>query len=391
VSSGLRFKKLSAAQLLRLAFIAGAVATAVLLIGALFDRAQFFRSYLFAFSFWLAIPLGSLAILMLQYLTGGEWGWIIRRSLEAAARTLPLIALLFIPILIGLSALYPWAQAEHLAGDSALQHKASYLNLPFFVARAVFYLGVWAALGFFLNRWSHELDDAPGHADPRLRRLSAAGLLLYFITMTFAAIDWFMSIEPDWYSTIYGVLWIVNQGLTALAFAIIALALSEHRPLLASYLRPNHFHDLGNLLLAFVMLWAYMAFSQYLIIWSGNLAEEIPWYIKRTAGGWRWIPPLLIVGHFFLPFLLLLQRGVKQKSTTLAWVAGGILVMRILDNYWLLMPGFAHAPARVHWLDAVAIVGIGGLWCGTFLWQREKRPLLPMIAPKTVENRAVHA
>ena len=391
MSNGLRPEKFSAAQLLRIAFVTGAVAMAALLIGALFDRPQFFRSYLFAFSFWLAIPLGSLAILMLQYLTGGEWGWIIRRSLEAAARTLPLIALLFVPVLIGLPALYPWAQAEHLAGDSALQHKASYLNVPFFVARALFYLGAWATVGFFLDRWSRQQDDAPARADQRLRRLSAPGLLLYFFTMTFAAIDWFMSIEPDWYSTIYGVLWIVNQGLTALAFAIVALALSEDRPPLATYLRPNHFHDLGNLLLAFVMLWAYMAFSQYLIIWSGNLAEEIPWYIKRTAGGWRWIPPVLIVCHFFLPFLFLLQRSVKQKSTRLAWVAGAILAMRILDNYWLVVPGFGPAAARVHWLDAAAIVGIGGLWCGAFLWQREKRPLLPFMASETAENRAVHA
>jgi hypothetical protein len=389
--SNVRREKLSAAQLLRVFFVAGAIAIALLLIGALFDRAQFFRSYLFAFSFWLAIPLGSLAILMLQYLTGGEWGWIIRRSLEAAARTLPLIGLLFVPVLIGVPALYPWAQAEHLAGDAVLQHKAGYLNVPFFVARALFYLGAWAALGFFLNRWSHQQDDALGHADPRLRRLSAAGLLLYFITMTFAAIDWFMSIEPDWYSTIYGVLWIVNQGLTALAFAIVALALSERRPPLVTYLRPNHFHDLGNLLLAFVMLWAYMAFSQYVIIWSGNLAEEIPWYIKRTAGGWRWIPPVLIVGHFFLPFLFLLQRGVKQKSTRLAWVAGAILVMRILDNYWLVVPGFGHTAAKAHWLDVAAIVGVGGLWCGAFLWQREKRPLLPFMVPETAENRAIHA
>jgi hypothetical protein len=391
VSNGSRLEKLSAAQLLRFAFATGAVAMALLLIGALFDRAQFFRSYLFAFSFWLAIPLGSLAILMLQYLTGGEWGWIIRRSLEAAARTLPLIALLFVPVLIGLPALYPWAQAEHVAGDAVLQHKAGYLNVPFFVARALFYLGAWAALGFFLARWSQQQDDVSARADQRLRRLSAPGLLLYFFTMTFAAIDWFMSIEPDWYSTIYGVLWIVNQGLTALAFAIVALALSEQRPPLAAYLRPNHFHDLGNLLLAFVMLWAYVAFSQYLIIWSGNLAEEIPWYIKRTAGGWRWIPPALIVGHFFLPFLLLLQRGVKQKSTKLACVAGAILVLRILDNYWLLVPGFGHAAAKVHWLDVAAIVGIGGLWCGAFLWQREKRPLLPFVVPEAAENRAIHA
>jgi hypothetical protein len=390
VSNGWKFGKLSTSQLLRLAFVGGAAAIAMSLIGALFDRPQFFRSYLFAFTFWLAIPLGSLAILMLQYLTGGEWGWIIRRSLEAAARTLPLIALLFVPVVAGLSVIYPWAQGERVAGDAVLQHKAPYLNVPFFVARALLYLGAWATISFFLNRWSQQQDDAATVADQRLRRLSAPGLVLYFITMTFAAVDWLMSIEPHWYSTIYGVLWIVNQGLTALAFAIVVLALSEHRVPLATHLRPSHFHDLGNLLLAFVMLWAYIAFSQYLIIWSGNLAEEIPWYIKRSAGGWSWIPPVLIVFHFLVPFFLLLLRDVKQKSKLLAWVAAGILAMRLLDNYWLVMPGFADPEVKAHWLDAALIVGIGGLWCGTFLWQRERRPLLPTMGLGIAEDTVTH-
>jgi hypothetical protein len=384
--------KIPAPQLLRIAFVLGAAALAASLIGAVFDRTQFFRSYLFAFSFWLAIPLGSLAILMIQYLTGGEWGWIIRRSLEAAAGTLPLIALLFVPVIVGLSVIYPWTDAEHVAHDAALREKSSYLNGPFFVVRALFYLSAWATISFFLNRWSRQQDDTPPVGDHRrLRRLSGPGLLLYFITMTFAAVDWFMSIEPHWYSTIYGALWIVNQGLTALAFAIVVLALSEDRAPLATYLRPSHFHDLGNLLLAFVMLWAYMAFSQYLIIWSGNLAEEIPWYIKRTAGGWSWIPPVLIVFHFFVPFFLLLLRDVKQKSKMLAWVAGSILAMRLLDNYWLVMPGFANPEAKLHWLDAALVVGIGGVWCGTFLSQREKRPLLPAIAPGISEDSVIHA
>ena len=383
--------KIVASQLMRAAFLVGAAGLVASIIGALLDRTQFFRSYLFAFSFWLAIPLGSLAILMIQYLTGGQWGWIIRRSLEAAAATLPLIAVLFVPVMVGLSVIYPWADAEQLAHDAALQQKSSYLNGPFFVARALFYLGAWATISFFLNRWSRQQDDSSAIGDHRrLRRLSGPGLLLYFITMTFAAIDWFMSIEPHWYSTIYGVLWIVNQGLSAFAFAVVVLALSENHAPLTTYLRPSHFHDLGNLLLAFVMLWAYIAFSQYLIIWSGNLTEEIPWYIKRNAGGWSWIPPVLIVFHFFVPFFLLLLRDVKQKSAVLAWVAVGILAMRLVDNYWLLMPGFADPEAIIHWLDIALIIGIGGLWCGTFLWQREKRPLVPSVTSEITED-AVHA
>ena len=383
---------MSVPKLARVALLLGAAALAASFFGAVFDRTQFFRSYLFAFSYWLALPLGSLAILMIQYLTGGEWGWVVRRSLEAAAATLPVIAVLFVPVIVGVAVLYPWADAEHVAHDAALQRKSSYLNIPFFVARALFYLGVWTTIGVFLNRWSRQQDDTPGGAhNARLRRLSGPGLLLYFITMTFASIDWMMSIEPHWYSTIYGVLWIVNQGLTALAFAIFVLALSEHRAPLANYLRPNHFHDLGNLLLAFIMLWAYIGFSQYLIIWSGNLAEEIPWYIKRNTGGWRWIPPLLIVFHFFVPFLLLLLRRIKQQAELLAAVAGAILLVRLLDNYWLLMPGFTDPEMSLHWLDGALVLAIGGLWCGAFLWQRENRPLLPRVASENAGEGALHA
>jgi hypothetical protein len=381
-------------RMARLAMIAGAAGAVISIIGVFFDPAQFYRSYLFAYVFWLAIPLGSLAILMLHFLVGGMWGWMIRRILEAATRTLPLMALLFIPILFGLSTLYPWAQPEHVAGDHALEQKAAYLNAPFFIARAVLYLGLWAGIAFLLNRWSREQDaTAELPAGKRMRRLSGPGLVVYLLTMTFASIDWIMSIEPHWYSTIYGVLWVVNQGLSALAFAILALSFLETRAPLAGRLQQGHFHDLGNLLLAFVMLWAYMMFSQYLIIWSGNLAEDIPWYLVRNRGIWRWFPPVLILFHFFVPFVLLLMRDVKRKSGFLVWVAAGVLVMRVLDTLWLIMPGFAHAEsaAALHWLDFSLIVAMGGVWLAFFLWQLDRMPLLPVHTPVLTEEVAVHA
>ncbi|HEX6438556.1 MAG TPA: hypothetical protein VF182_15570 [Candidatus Binatia bacterium] len=375
--------------LARLAFIAGAAGAVISVIGGLFDSAQFFRSYLVAYIFWLAIPLGSLAFLMLHFLVGGGWGVMIRRLLESATRTLPLLALLFVPLLFGLQAVYPWASPGHVAEDEILRQKSAYLNVPFFIARTILYLGLWGVLGYFLNRWSREQDtSAELPAGKRMRRLSGPGLLIYLFTMSFASVDWIMSIEPHWYSTIYGFIWIVNQGVAAMAFAIIGLAWLGAREPLATPLRPGHFQDLGNLLLAFIMLWAYMVFSQYLIIWSGNLAEEIPWYLARTAGLWRWLPPLLVIFHFFVPLFLLLMRDVKRDPNVLVWVAAGVLVMRLLDTYWMIVPGFENS--ALHWLDATLLLGIGGLWLGVFLWQLQKMPLLPLHVALLAEEANTH-
>jgi hypothetical protein len=253
---------------------------------------------------------------------------------------------------------------------------------------------LWSGIAALLNRWSREQDaTAELPAGKRMRHLSGPGLVIYFLTMTFASIDWIMSIEPHWYSTIYGVLWVVNQGLSALAFAIIGLAFIETRAPLSGRLQQDHFHDLGNLLLAFVMLWAYMNFSQYLIIWSGNLAEDIPWYLTRNRGVWRFFPPVLIIFHFFLPFVLLLMRDVKRKSGFLVWVAAGVLVMRVLDTSWMILPGFSHGEtaAALHWLDLSLLVGLGGLWIGFCLWQLERMPLLPVHTPVPAEESPVHA
>jgi hypothetical protein len=330
-----------------------------------------------------------LAFLMLHFLVGGKWGVMIRRLLESATRTLPLIALLFVPLLFGLQAVYPWAAPGHIAEDEILRQKSAYLNVPFFIARTILYLALWGALGHFFNRWSRQQDaSAELPAGKHMRRLSGPGLLIYLFTMSFASVDWIMSIEPHWYSTGYGIIWIINQGVTALAFAIVGLAWLGSREPLATRLRASHFHDLGNLLLAFIMLWAYMMFSQYLIIWSGNLAEEIPWYIARTEGLWRWLPPLLVIFHFFVPLFLLLMRDVKRNPSLLVWVAAGVLVMRLLDTFWMIVPGFEHS--ALHWLDATLMIGMGGLWLGVFLWQLQKMPLLPLHVALLEEETNAH-
>lgn len=368
------------------ALLAGAGGAALCVLGVWLNPVQFFRSYLLAYLFWLGIALGCLAIVMLHHLVRGAWGAVIQRLLESGSRTLPLMALLFVPLLFGLHDLYSWARPAAVASDELLRHKSPYLNTPFFVLRLVGYFVAWIAVASFLNRWSLQHDrisDWPSGRPlrRRLQMLSGPGLVLYGLSATFAAIDWIMSLEPHWYSTIFGMTFVVGQVLAALAFIIVALALVLDFEPFASVVSQTHIHDLGNLLLAFVMLWAYIAFSQFLIIWSGNLPEEIPWYLHRTQGGWQWIGLLVLVFHFALPFLLLLSRRTKRRMRMLSRVAGGLIGMAFLGLYWLVMPAFHPAKLHVHWLDLVAPMAVGGLWLACFLWHLQRREMLPRHAP----------
>jgi hypothetical protein len=344
---------------------------------------QFFRSYLLAFVFWLAIPLGCTAILMLHHLTGGWWGYPIRRLLEAGTRTFPLMVLLFIPVILGMSRLYSWARPLEVAADPILQYKAPYLNPRFFIARAVIYFLLWIIVAFFLNKWSSEQDRT---ADPkfagRLEAMSGPGLILWGLAVTYSSIDWLMSLEPHWFSTIYGMLFMIVEALLAMAFVIFVLRMLSCYEPISGAVTPAQFNDLGNLLLAFVMLWAYLSFAQFLIIWAGNIKDEIPWYMARAFGGWGGVAVVLIVLHFAVPFLLLLQRGVKRRLRVLSVVAGMIILLSVVDVYWLIAPAYEKAGPRVYPTDILALIGIGGLWVTTFLWQLKKWPLLPLHDPR---------
>ena len=366
--------------------VVGLIATALCAGGALIFPPVFFRAYLSAYIFWIGIPVGCLALLMLHHLVGGRWGFMIQRVLEAAIQTLPLMALLFIPLLFGLADLYPWAQTEVVAADPLLQQKAAYLNIPFFIARAVAYFAVWIVLGRLLVTWSLQQDrSADDTLTLRLQRLSGPGLVLYGLTVSFAVIDWIMSLEPKWYSTIFGMIFMVSFGLAAMALAILATRFLESEKPLAQVVSPDRWHDLGNLLLALVMFWAYLNFSQFLLIWSENLAEEIPWYLHRIGGGWEWVAMALILFQFALPFILLLSRNTKRDSRTLAAVAAAILFMHWLDILWMVVPSFYPARFHFHWLDIAAPVAIGGLWLAAFIGYLKARSLLPLHDPRFTE------
>ncbi|MDQ1707960.1 MAG: hypothetical protein QOJ88_1171 [Pyrinomonadaceae bacterium] len=385
----------SVARLQRLALIVGVTFTALLALGFFVNRDQFFHSYLFAFSFWAGISIGSLALLMLQHLTGGGWGLVIRRVLEASTRTLPLILILFVPVVLGTYRIYSWTHEEVLAEHPVLREKAKYLNVPFFTVRAAIYFAIWLALAFFLNRWSWQQDrTADRKLVKRMRVLSGPGMVLLIFTVTFASIDWFMSLDPEWSSTIYGFLFVAAWALSALAFTVAALAALAKEEPMHNVVAQLHFHDLGKLLLALVMLWAYFAFSQFLIIWSGNLPEEIRWYIPRIHGTWGAIALGVVVLHFAFPFLFLLSRSFKRNAGKLVIVAVLILVMRLIDLFWMIAPNFTHEYFRVSWMDLVAPVAFGGLWLSLFARELQQRALIPINDPlyeTVLEQKAAHA
>jgi len=365
------------------ALIVGIVGLVALIIGVVLNpiASQLFQSYLIGWTFWTGIAVGSLALLMLQHLTGGGWGLVIRRVLEAATRTLPLMAILFVPIILGAHSLYEWTHPEELEKHPAVKFKSGYLNVPFFTVRAVIYFGVWIALAFFLNKWSLAQDrTADNTYTKKMRLLSGPGMVVLIFSVTFASVDWYMSLEPEWFSTIYGFIFVAAWSLSALAFVIAMMArLSREEPM-RRIVAPLHFHDLGKLLLALVMLWAYFAFSQFLIVWSGNLPEEIVYYLGRTHGAWGALIIAIGILHFAAPFLFLLSRGLKRDPSKLVLVALLILVMRMVDLLWVLVPAFKNR----HWilLDVFALVGFGGLWLAFFTWQLGKRSLIPINDPQ---------
>lgn len=377
------------ARIRRGGLILGLVAAVLAQAGAVANTERFFQAYLFAYLFWIGLSLGGLALMMLHFLAGGPWGFPLQRMLAAAARTLPLMALLFLPLLLGLDTLYDWTRPEVMQADEVLRQKMAYLNVPGFLLRAAFYFLVWLALSWGLTRLSYGVDESGDAAQARrAQRFSGPGLILYVLTVSFAAIDWAMSLEPHWYSSIYGLLFIGGQVVAGLSFAYLLLGRLHDRPPLDKLVRPHVVNDLRNLLLAALLSWAYFVFVQYLIIWSGNLPEEAIWFTRRTQGGWQWLVLLLAVFHFALPFtLLLLNRGRRRGRGLrgLLAIAALLLVMRLVDVYWLVMPAFSPQGLAPHWLDLATVLAMGGLWMAFFAWQLQQHRLVPVSHPKYID------
>jgi len=385
---------LSAPQVLktiaRRSLAIGLVFTALAAVLAWVSPDQFFRAYLLGFMAWLGVTLGSMAILMIRHLTGGGWGMVIRRIMGAAMRCIPLMALLFLPILFGLPRLYVWARPLDSIPDAHLrQHLAeitkTYLSVNGFMVRALLYFAIWNLLSFLLTRFSVE-QDRPGARDnsARFKAVSGPGLILYAFTISFAAIDWVMSIDPSWISTIYGLLILIGEVLSAMCFAIVVERILVNYKPMSELLKPDYVQDHGKWLMVFIMMWAYFAFSQWLIIWAGNLPEEITWYMTRLSGGWAYVGLWLVLFHFAVPFVLLLSRPFKRDIRRLVWLAVWLMLMRYVDLFWMIEPNFS---ARVHLTlaDVVVPVAMGGLWLAYFFRNLSSLPLLPAYDPEAQE------
>jgi hypothetical protein len=369
------------------ALIAGLLGLGFCVVGAFANSKQFFISYLFGYLFWLGVALGCLGFLMVHHLTGGRWGFAIRRFYEAAIMTLPLMALLFVPVCFGLHDLYSWADPQAVAADPVLRHRSAYMNAPAFIIRAALFFVIWVTIASLLNKWSFQ-QDGIREVEPtrKLRTLSGPGIALYPLTATFVLVDWVLSLEPNWYSTMFLVLIVIGQMLAGLAFGIMLLAwLSKTKPI-ADVATTTHFHHLGMLLLAFVMLWTYLAFGQLLVIYSGNLPQEIGWYLHRIAGDWKLIVWFLFLFHFLIPFFLLLSRDLKRNVPALTAIAGVIFFAHIVNTYWLVAPSFNQTGIRLHWLDFAAPVGVGGIWMAAFTKRLKSRPLLVRNDPRQLPS-----
>ncbi len=358
------------------ALIIGVIGVIATVVGAVLEPSQFFRSYLVAFTVWFGVAAGCLAIDMVHRMSHGKWGVLLRRPLEAGSRTLPYVAILFIPLLFGLKDLYVWARPEAVAKSALLQHQQPYLNVPFFEIRLVIYFVVFSFLAYRLAGLSRQQDQTRDFAlDHKMQVLSAPGLILYSFLVSFAGVDWFMSIHPSFYSTIFGFYFIIGQAVTGLAFAVIIMAYLSGAEPIRSLVTEENFHDWGKLLLAFTMVWAYFVVSQLIIIWSGNLPDEISFYLDRTRGDWYLLAIFLAFIHFFIPFALLLSRDLKRNPRKLAWIATLLFVAHFFDLYWLTAPEYAHH-LSFHWLDLFTMVGVGGIWVWLYLWQLKKRPIV---------------
>ncbi len=340
--------------------------------------AAFFRAYLSAYIFWLGVPLGCLSILMLYHLTGGAWGFLVRRTLEAAARTVPLMAVLFIPIACGLGYLYVWSRPGEAETNVAVKNKVLYLNAPFFWGRAALYFVLWAAMAYLLSHWSRRQDETGERRYyDRMARLSGPGLVVYGISITFASVDWVMSLMPAFRSTIFGPVFASSELVSGLAFALLVLAWMVRRPPVAAAYSGGAYIDLGSLLFTFVIIWAYLNFFQFMLIWIANLRYDAIWWLARDGAGWKGVAWFLFVFGFAVPFLLLLSRDVKRNPRALAQVAALLLLSQLVFDYYQVLPCLPGGAFWEHWIDFVAPFAVGGLWLANFTWELGRAPLLP--------------
>lgn len=367
----------------KIALIVGGAGLLLSAVGFFLDAKQFYHSYLAAFVFWTTIALGGLFFTMLHHLTGATWSVVLRRFSEAIMVILPVLAILFLPIIPGMHDLYHWTHEEAVAADHILQQKEPYLNIPFFLIRAVFYFGVWFLLARTLKKYSTQQDNAPEPSlTDKMRRFSAPGMLLFAVTLTYAAFDWLMSLNPHWYSTIFGVYIFSGSLLSVLAFILLAALYLRGKDVLQSVITLEHYHDLGKLLFGFTVFWAYIAFSQYMLIWYGNIPEETEFFLQRWEGSWKYVSMVIVFFHFALPFLILVTRAAKRNLALMKVMGFWFLIIHYVDIHWIVMPTLHTEGFSLSWIDFTTLIGIGGLFVWYFWKQFAQQATVPINDPK---------
>lgn len=343
------------------------IGVAASVIAFMINPQHFFHAWLTGFMFWFTLAAGALFFVMMHHLVGATWSVVLRRIGEAVMAVLPYMIVAILPVIFGIGELYHWSHADVVAGDKGLQGKIAYLNAPFFVIRILVYFAVWTILVRLLYTASLRQDE--DHSEKlrlRFRRVSASGMILFAFTLTFAAFDWLMSLDAHWYSTIFGAYIFAGGVVAVLAFLPLVSMLLRRRHAMADMITTEHYHDMGKLLFAFVIFWAYMAFSQYFLIWYGNIPEETEWFISRWTGSWKTISLILVFGNFVIPFFILITRGAKRRLTMLGFFAVWLLLMHWVDLYWVIMPSLYPDGAHLSWIDLAPITALGGAFIAMF-------------------------
>ena len=364
----------------------GAVACAILGAG---NPKQFFFSWLASFLFFLSLALGGLFFVLIQYAAQGGWGVVLRRIGETIFATLPVMAALFVPLLFGLHDLYEWSHADAVEHDPLLAWKAPYLNVQFFLIRAALFFGLWSFIAIVYYRGSRSQDATGDHkVSARLRKFAGPAIIVLALTQTFASIDWIMSLTPHWYSTMFGVYFFAGSWVGFIALLSVVVPAMRGAGLLDTVITPEHLHDIGKFLFAFTAFWAYISFSQFFLMWYGNLPEETIWYKARMEGSWLTVSVVLLFGHFVAPFFYLMGRDVKRRGSTLALGGAWLLVMHFVDLYWQIMPTLHPEGIRPSILDVAAFLAIGGCFVAAASWLMRRQALVPVRDPRLAESLA---
>ena len=367
----------------RALFGVGAVGLIASIIGYFLDADQFFFSYLVSFVFFSGIALAALLMVMLHHITKSSWGVLFRRISETFISNIWIWAIFAIPVILGIHNLYHWSHEDAVMADKILKGKSAYLNTPFFIARQFIYFAIWGYLGYKLHKVSVEMDKTNDWGlTALLRKVSAPGIPLFALSVAFASFDWLMSLDPHWFSTMFGVYFFAISFQTFWPVMILLVFYMQRKGILKNTIRQVHIYDLGAWFFAFTVFYAYIAFSQFLLIYYANLPEETLWYFHRLEGSWKYIAYSLLIFRFAIPFLVLLNREAKKNRTILTNISILVLVIHFAEIYWIAMPVLFKHGIHFSWMDITAFLGLGGIFFGLFFNTFKKHDMVPKNDPK---------